>query len=91
MKQKEKAAVLRAAARDMDEGKSLSTGTAIWWALDVGALRDAYDLDNRFDELFAPRVNEQRHYWNDDWGISMRECGVLALCFAAAMAETGDL
>lgn len=87
----EKAAVLRAAARDMDEGKSLSTGTAIWWALDADALRDAYDLDNRFDELFAPCVNEQRHYWNDDWGIGARECSVLALLLAAAMAEAGDL
>lgn len=91
MKHEEKAAVLRAAARDLDEGKSPSTSTAIWWVTDGDKLRDACNLNGHFEQLFTPHKYETRYYWNGDWGDNARECGVLALLLAAAMAETGDL
>lgn len=49
------------------------------------------DLD--FEQFFKPSDNSFG-YWGIHWGVNNDErkaCRVLALCFAAAMHETGDL
>ena len=43
-----------------------------------------------YQELFSPEEIKDSH-WGNAWGEERDECRVLALCFAAAMAETGDL
>ena len=53
-----------------------------------------------FALIFAPKDKEYA-YWGKQWGIDsdlaivdweqVRKCRVLALCFAAAMAKTGDI
>ena len=87
----EKAAALRAAAEHFDNGRMLSTGGAIWWALSADGVDKSDNIEARFSALFVPDDNMSRQFWNDEWVDNARECSVLALLLAAAMAEAGDL
>lgn len=91
MKPQDKAAVLRAAAEHFDDGRMLSTGGAIWWVLGGCAAGKNIEIEKQFMALFALEGTRRGIFWDDDWGDNARECGTLALCLAAAMAETGDL
>lgn len=46
-----------------------------------------------YQKLFLPEQTREYELWGKDWGTpeEVRDCRILALLFAAAMAETGDL
>ncbi len=48
------------------------------------------DATRRYQHLFRPKGNT-RLWWASGWKPHIHVCRVLALCFAAAMAEAGDL
>ena len=43
-----------------------------------------------YNEMFRPPYS-MYDKWGNHWGEDRKSCRVLALCFAAAMAEAGDL
>lgn len=49
-----------------------------------------------YRRMFYPGEWQERPYannphWANGWGADKNNCRILALCFAAAMAEAGDL
>lgn len=45
-----------------------------------------------YAEMFKPFKKTHSHCsWGNRWKEDAQECRILALCFAAAMAEAGDL
>ena len=44
-----------------------------------------------YADMFRPDVTDNGTAWGVDWGDDKQACRVLALLFAAAMAEAGDL
>ncbi|MCR4297539.1 MAG: hypothetical protein NUV75_02115 [Gallionella sp.] len=46
----------------------------------------------QYSDLFKPRLSvDSGKGWGEEWGNDARDCRILALCFAAAMAEANDL
>ncbi len=46
---------------------------------------------SRYGRRFCPGGWAHDGIWGNEWGDNVRECRILALCFAAAMAESGAL
>ena len=84
-----RAQIYRRAAEVMfyhTRGEDCACG-AIWFAQD-----DWSDKSNNaavFGKVFGTVSNSV--YWGKEWGENADECRVLALLFAAAMAEHGDI
>lgn len=63
----------------------------------IDDVQDAMYSDARknYCQMFKPSLRTyDEAQWGDKWSESLfarRECRILALCFAAAMHETGDL
>lgn len=85
---KKDAAVYLKAAEEMDSGVAFGCCKAIANA----SLVDSYSspLQERFADAFSPTIPKGISYWWTD-GKDWNRPRVIALCFAAAMAEAGDL
>lgn len=98
MNRKQFAQIYRDAAKRVEKYRDSCSCSAVWSMLkDVEEDKDQFELDSTRDyaELFAPTPESAcRMFWLSDTGMSEYECRnwrVLALGFAAAMIETGDL
>lgn len=77
------------AAQMVDSGREhyscMAIGHAGKWKDGAVEKLDAYAV------LFCPAGEDFEGPWGMKWGNAQGACRVLALCFAAAMHETGDL
>ena len=55
-----------------------------------GCVAHQHRLTREYESTFSPRINDSGCAWGEQWP-DRKECRILALCFAAAMAEAGDL
>jgi hypothetical protein len=73
-----------------DEGTCRTVQRAATGKCD-GCVSEPHLTTYAYQKMFAPLEQGNQGYWGYVWGEDRRFCRVLALCFAAAMAETGDL
>lgn len=61
------------------------------YAIIIGKFRCTPPIDAiKFDALFRPECTSHA-FWDEEWGEDKNNCRLLALAFAAAMRDAGDL
>lgn len=93
---RENAAIYLHAAKHTQRRKSFGypgACEAIQWAATgsyKGCVYSRHRLTAAYNRLFRPRHPIDTVYWGEAWP-DPKACRFLSLCFAAAMAEAGDI
>ncbi len=78
------------AAKIVDATEDCPSCGAIWFA--GKSFVDYFRARTAYSQLFTPSYGtDPNSIWGRQWGSNKKQCRVLALLFAHAMSETGDL